>query len=264
MKTIFKLVLTVLLIPVVLVSQEKEVKGIEWGGDDDIANAMIWRGMDHHMNIEREKALTFFDAAVTKDPSLFAPHVALAMLSNGDIKAHHIAEAKRLVEGKGEVSKLYVSLLDITKETENSGDVWRATWKKMYELAPEGALFVHFNYARSIKDVKERIVELEKLVTKLEKAERSTGHVHNHLGYSYYADGNKEKAKAHLDKYLELRPNGYNAYDSMAEFYFNEGNMEDALVYYQKAKEHYPGSINARDKIREIKSKMPEKEEIEK
>jgi Tfp pilus assembly protein PilF len=264
MKTIFKLVLTVLLIPVVLVSQETEVKGIEWGGDDDIANAMIWRGIDHQMNIEREKAYTFFDAAVTKDPSLFAPHVALAMLSNGDKKAYHIAEAKKLVEGKGEVSKLFASLLDITKDTENAGDVWRATWKKMYELAPDGALFVHFNYARSIKDVKERIMELEKLVAKLEKAERNSGHVHNHLGYSYYAEGNKEKAKAHFDKYLELRPNGYNAYDSMAEYFFNEGNMEDALVYYQKAKEHYPGATSARDKIKEIESKMTKKEEIEK
>jgi Tfp pilus assembly protein PilF len=264
MKTILKVILTVLLIPVVLVSQEKEAQGIEWGGDDDVANAMVWQGLDHHMNIEREKAYTFFDAAVKKDPTLFAPHVALAMISNGDMKAHHKALAKKLVEGKGEVSKLYVSLLDITKETENPGEVWRSTWKKMYELAPEGALFVNFNYARSREDVKDQITELEKLVTKLEKAERNTGHVHNLLGYTYYAEGNKEKAKAHLDKYLELRPDGYNAYDSMAEYFFNEGNMEEALAYYQKALDHYPGAVSARDKIREIETKMPEKENIEK
>ncbi len=264
MKTIFKLVLTVLLIPVVLVSQETEARGIEWSGEDDIANAMIWRGIDHHMNIEREKAYTFFEAAVTKDPTLFAPHVAMAMISNGDIRAHHIAEAKKLVEGKGAVSKLYVSLLDITKDTENAGDVWRSTWKEMYDLAPDGALFVNFNYARSRKDVKEQIMELEKLVAKLEKAERNSGHVHNLLGYTYYAEGNKEKAKAHLDKYLELRPNGYNAYDSMAEYFLNEGDMENAMVYYQKAIDQYPGAVNALNKIRELESKMPEKEEIEK
>lgn len=264
MKTIIRLFLTVLLIPIVLVSQETEAMGIEWSGDDDVVNAMLWQGIDHHMNIEREKAYTFFDAAVTKDPTLFAPHVALAMLSNGDMRDYHIAEAKKLVEGKGEVSKLYVSLLDITKETENAGDVWRSTWKKMYELAPDGAMFVNFNYARSRKEVKERIMELEKLATKLEKAERNNGHVHNLLGYTYYAEGNKEKAKAHLDKYLELRPNGYNAYDSMAEYYMNEGDMDNALTYYKKAIAHYPGATNARDKIDEIEEKMPKKEKIEK
>ncbi|MGB5369704.1 MAG: hypothetical protein WBN18_04685, partial [Flavobacteriaceae bacterium] len=135
MKTTFKLFLTLLLIPVVLVSQQSESQYIEWRGNDTIANAMVWQGIGHYMNIENEKAFTFFDAAVTEDPTLFAPRVVLALLSNGDMRANHKAEAKKLVEGKNEVSKLFVSLLDIDRETENAGDVWRATWKKMYELA---------------------------------------------------------------------------------------------------------------------------------
>ncbi|NNE01655.1 MAG: tetratricopeptide repeat protein [Eudoraea sp.] len=264
MKTTLKVFLTVLLIPVVLLSQQTEARGIEWSGDDDIANAMVWLGLNHLMNIEREKAYTFFDAAVTKDPTLFAPHVALAMLSNGDMRAHHKAEAKKLVEGKMEVSKLYVSLLDITKDTENPGDVWRSTWKKMYELAPDGSLFVNFNYARSRKDVKERIMELEKLAAKIEKSGGNNGHVHNLLGYTYYAEGDKVKAKAHLDKYMELRPNGYNSYDSMAEYYMNEGDMDNALAYYNKALNHYPGAISARNKIEEIEAKKKDKEQMDK
>jgi Tfp pilus assembly protein PilF len=261
MKSTLKLFLTVLLIPVVLLSQQTESRGIEWTGDDDIANTMVWLGINHYMNIEREKAYTLFDAAVTKDPTLFAPHVALAMLSNGDKRDHHIAEAKKLVEDKMEVSKLYVSLLDITRDTENAGDVWRSTWKKMYELAPEGSFFINFNYARSRQDVKERIMELEKLAAKLEKSGGNNGHVHNLLGYTYYAEGDKAKAKAHLDKYMELRPKGYNSYDSMAEYYMNEGDMENALAYYKKARMHYPGAINAMNKIKEIEEKMPKSEE---
>jgi Tfp pilus assembly protein PilF len=260
MKTTLKLLLTVLLIPVGLVSQQKEAQGIMWMGDDEIANYMVWRAIDHQMNIEREMAYTLFNAAVTKDPTLFAPHVALAMLSNGDAREHHKAEAKKLVEGKNEVSKLYVSLLDITRETENRADVWRSTWKKMYDLAPDGSHFVQFNYARSREDVKERIMELEKLAAKLEKEERNSGHVHNLLGYTYYAEGDKEKAKAHLDKYMELRPDGYNSYDSMAEYYLNEGDMENALAYYKKARMHYPAAMNAVNKIKEIEEKMPAKE----
>lgn len=259
MKTTLKLFLTVLLIPVVLVSQQAESQYIEWWGNDTIANAMVWHGIDHYMNIENEKAFTFFDAAVTKDPTLFAPHVVLALLSNGDMRAYHKAEAKKLVEDKNEVSKLFVSLLDITKETENAGDVWRATWKKMYGLAHDGA-FVNYIYARSRQDAEERIMELEKLAAKLEKTGRGNGHIHNILGYSYYTEGDKVKAKAHLDKYLELRSNGYNSYDSMAEFYLNEGDMENALAYYKEAREHYPGAVNAMNKIKEIEGKMSAKE----
>ena len=102
------------------------------------------------------------------------------------------------------------------------------------------------------------------MVAKLEKAGRNNGHVHNILAYTYYAEGDKEKAKAHLDKYMELRPDGYNSYDSMAEFYFNEGDMEKALSYYQEAREHYPGAMNAANKVKEIEGKMSEKVKTEK
>ena len=130
----------------------------------------------------------------------------------------------------------------------------------MYELAYDGA-FVNFRYALSRKDAKDRIMELEKLAGKLDKADRNNGHVHNILGYFYYAEGNKEKAKAHLDKYMELRPDSYNAYDSMGEYYFNEGDMENALAYYKKARMHYPASVSATNKIEEIEEKMGTKKE---
>jgi Tfp pilus assembly protein PilF len=263
MKTTLKLFLTVLLIPVVLFSQETESQYIEWRGNDTIANAMVWQGINHLMNIENEKAYTFFEAAVAKDPSLFAPHVVLANLSWGDKREHHKAEAKKMVEGKNEVSKLYVSILDIDRKASDAADQWRSKWKKMYELAFEGR-FVHYNYARSLEDIDARIAELEKLAGILEKSGSNNGHVHNLLGYTYYTKGDKEKAKMHLDKYLELWPNGYNSYDSMAEYFMNEGDMENALAYYKKARKHYPGAMNAANKIKEIEAKMSDKEEMEK
>ena len=260
MKTTLKLFLTVLLTPVVLFSQQTESQYIEWSGNDTIANAMVWQGIEHSMNIENEKAFTFFEAAVATDPSLFAPHVVLANLSWGDVRSHHIAEAKRLVDGKNEVSQMFVSLLDVDRKASDAADQRRSIWKKMYELAYDGK-FVNYIYARSLEDAKERIMELEKLAAKLEKAGQNNGHIHNILGYTYYTEGDKVKAKAHLDKYMELRPNGYNSYDSMAEYYLNENDMENALTYYKATREHYPGAVNAINKIREIKEKMPAEEE---
>lgn len=263
MKTTLKLVLVVLLIPVVLVSQKPESQYIEWRGNDSIANAMVWRGMDHLMNVENEKAFTFMQAAVAKDPSLFAPHVVLANLSWGDVRSHHIAEAKRLVDGKNEVSQMFVSLLDVDRQAADAAAQRHAIWTKMYELAYDGG-FVNYVYARSIPDTASRIMELEKLGAKLEKAGRNNGHIHNNLAYTYYAEGDKIKAKAHLDKYMELRPEGYNSYDSMAEFYYNEGDMEKSLSYYQEAREHYPWAMNAVNMVKDIEGKMSEKAKTEK
>ena len=260
MKTTLKLFLMVLLLPVALFSQKVESQYIQWGGNDTIANAMVMRGMDHMMNVELEKAYTFFDAAVAQDPTLFAPHVVLANLSGGEKRDLHAAAAKKHVEGKNEVSKMFVATLDIDWKEEGAADKNRDHWAKMFELAYDGG-FVNFRYAMSRKEVKERITELEKLAARNGKKGRSNAHVHNILGYMYYAEGDKVKAKAHFDKYLELRPNGYNAYDSMGEYYFNEGDMETAMAYYKKARMHYPAARSANDKIKEIEEKMKAKKE---
>lgn len=259
MKTTITLFLSMLLLPLGVFSQKAESQYIQWGSDDDIANAMVMKGMEHFLNIEFEKAYTFFDAAVAQDPTLFAPHVVLANFSEGEKRDHHIAEAKKNVEGKNEVSKLFVSTLDLDWQDKGSADKNRAIWAKMNKLAYDGG-FVNYRYAMTRKDVKEQIAELEKLAVKNETKDRSNAHVHNILGYMYYGEGDKAKAKAHFDKYLELRPNGYNAYDSMGEYYFNEGDMETALSYYKKARMHYPAARSANDKIEEIEEKMKAKE----
>ncbi|MDH3697321.1 MAG: tetratricopeptide repeat protein [Flavobacteriaceae bacterium] len=251
-----QLVTILMLLPLLVIAQETESQYIQWTGDDEIANALVGAGIDCAMNIEFEKAYTFFDAAVAKDPTLFAPHVMLRNFSKGEKRAYHKEQAQKLVEGKNEVSKLYVSLMNIKwKDNEENARMQRdEIWKKMHELAFDGK-FVHFRYIQTIKDENARIAEYEKLAAELEEADRNSGHVHNMLGYTHYAMGNKDKAKAHFEKYVELRPKGYNAYDSMAEFYMNEGDNENAMKYYNKALMHYPGANNAKDKLEELKKK---------
>ncbi|MBT8235121.1 MAG: tetratricopeptide repeat protein [Bacteroidia bacterium] len=257
MKTGMPYLIVLMFLPLLIIAQEVESQYIEWTGDDEIANALVGAGIDCAMNIEFEKAYTFFDAAVQKDPTLFAPHVMLRNFSNGEKRAYHKEQAQKLVEGKNEVSKLFVSLMDIKwKDNEDNARKERnETWAKMHELAYDGA-FVHFRYAQTLEDENARIAEFEKLIAKNEANERSTGHIHNLLGYTHYGMGNKEKAKEHFKKYVELRPNGYNAYDSMAEFYMNEGNNEKAIKYYKKALMHYPGANNAREKLEELEKKV--------
>ena len=88
MKVRMSILFVLMFLPLSIIAQKPESQFIQWSGDDEIANAMVSAGIDCAMNIEFEKAYTFFDAAVQKDPTLFAPHVMLAQLSKGDKKAH--------------------------------------------------------------------------------------------------------------------------------------------------------------------------------
>ena len=51
---------------------------IEWQSDNDFANEMTNAAFGHIYNIEFEKAVVFFEKAISYDPSLFGPHVVLA------------------------------------------------------------------------------------------------------------------------------------------------------------------------------------------
>ena len=258
MKNSFLCLVMLFMLPGIILSQnyDEKLKYIEWTGENEIANTFATQGIFHLMNIEREKAFTMFEAAVKEDKTLFAPHVALAMMSSGDKKEYHKAEARRLVYDKNEPSKLYASLLDV-EDVEDANEKQKAIWKKMRELAPDGP-FVHFNYALTLDDTKMQIAELEKLAEISKSKDRSFAHVHNILGYLYYGEGDKETSKTHFERYMRLYPDGYNPYDSMGEYFLNEGDLAKALEYYNKAKEKFPAAINAGNKIDEIESKMEE------
>ena len=219
---------------------DNEGQFIEWFGENEIANSYVGTGVWHLLNVENEKAFSFFMEALDQDSSLFAPHVALAWISWGATRDYHVAKAKEKVTDNNEVSQLFVSLLDLDSPRE--GDAY-PIWKRMHELAPNGK-FVHYYYARSIPDSKESLAEMEHLLT-LQKEEKWTAHIHNALGYLHYRSKEKDLALEHFQTYVKLYPNGYNPYDSMGEFYLNEGEKVKAIEYFTKAVEHFPGAVNA-------------------
>ena len=163
-------------------------------------------------------------------------------------------------------SKIFVSLLDLEKGgnwplvTQGAHDVWAS----MREIEPKGKL-IHYYYAFTIPGMENKIKEMEGLLSELrdgvgenESLAVSGDHdfmiapIINTLGYFYYNQGDKEKAKSLFEEYIELYPNGYNSYDSMGEFYYNEGDMENAMKFYTKAKEMYPSAVSANTMIGEI------------
>lgn len=234
--------------------ENKTIKqDIEWFGNDEVANAFVDKGKWYLVNAENEKAISFFTAALERDSSLFACHVALAWLTWGNVQDMHVAAAKRKVIYKNEVSKLFVSLLDFDNPKE--GEAY-PVWKKMHGHSDDQ--FIHFYYARSRPNHHACIEALENLLSVSKKEDKWTAHIHNALGYFYFRDGKFDKAKAHFEKYIEEYPEGYNPYDSMGEFYLNSGNKEKAVEYFAKSVEHYPGAVNGIQMLNKIELETAE------
>ena len=242
---------------------------IEWQSDNDFANEMTNAAFVHLYNVEYEKAMVFFEKALEYDPSLFGPHVVLAGLSpEGSEKSEmHIKKAKENVADNNDTSKLFVSLLDLPRQSRwwpLLGPGAHDKWAEMRSIEPKGKL-IHFYYSFTIPGLENKIREMESLLSELrdgvgetESLAVSGDHsymvapITNVLGYFYYNQGDKEKAKSLFEEYINLHPNGYNSYDSMGEYYYNEGDLESAKSYYSKAVENYFGANTANGKLREL------------
>jgi tetratricopeptide (TPR) repeat protein len=223
--------------------------GIEWRGENEIANYLSIAGIGYWMNIEREKAYTIFEEAVKLDSSLFACHTALAFLSRGEKSDYHTAMAKKYVVGENEVSNLFVSFLDIPRDS-TGNDARRDTWAKMHELS--NGPFIHMRYATSRDERPETLEELANLESFLDDLGMTTAHIYNIRGYMLNLEGDLEGGTEAIEKYLEMRPNGYNALDSRAEFYLLAGDTATAVEYYKKTVEQYPFAVSARNTLRDL------------
>ena len=242
---------------------------IEWQSNNDFANEMTNAAFVHLYNVEYEKAMVFFEKALEYDPSLFGPHVVLAGLSpEGSEKSEmHIKKAKENVADNNDTSKLFVSLLDLPRQSRwwpLLGPGAHDKWAEMRSIEPKGKL-IHFYYSFTIPGLENKIREMESLLSELrdgvgesESLAVSGDHSYmvapiiNVLGYFYYNQGDKEKSKSLFEEYIDLHPNGYNSYDSMGEYYYNEGDLESAKSYYSKAVENYFGANTANGKLREL------------
>ena len=230
--------------------------GINWAGDNEVANHLAMSGLEHYVNIEFEPAYALLQEAVELDPTLFAPHTLLAVISRGEKREHHKSMAKKHVESQNETSKLFVSLLDHLEDTtEAAVEERRAIWTKMHSMS--NGPYIHTMYARSMDfeaDNAAVLAEFDKLIdfcnangfTAMEAA------AYNLKGYLLQISGDLEGGIAAIEKYMEIYPEGYNPIDSRAEFYLMEGDTVSAIEWYKKVVEINPFAQGAWDTLDEL------------
>lgn len=238
--------------------QQEDVvtNGIRWAGENETANYLATAAMNHFANIELAKAYTLWEHAVKQDSSLFAPHTMLSILSRGAKSDYHKEMAKKFVANENETSKLFVSLLDIPRDS-TGREARRATWTKMHNLS--NGPFIHLMYLRSLDfnaDPEGVISEADKLIAFAEENGMTAiaGATYNMKGYMLQRLGKLDEGTAAIEKYAELY-DGYNQLDSRAEFYLFAGDTTNAITWYKKVVERYPFSPAVTEKIERLESK---------
>ncbi|MDL5050139.1 tetratricopeptide repeat protein [Oscillatoria amoena NRMC-F 0135] len=80
---------------------------------------------------------------------------------------------------------------------------------------------------------------------------------YNIRGYQYMALNEMEKAGADFDKYISLRPELANPYDSKADYFMKSGKIEEAIPLYEKAAKLDPKNMaNAQVRAENAKNKL--------
>ena len=237
-------------------NSEKHIiqNGINWMGNDDIANFLAIEGLKRYITYENNHAFVLSEAAVEVDSTLFASHVILSFLSVGNRKKFHKDMANKFVEDENETSKLFVSLLDHDEVNDSLGVNRRKIWDKMHELSNDP--FVHYMYIRNLEvDNATNINELDKLIAFcLEHNFNYTGTAaYNYKGYLLKYEGDITAGTYAIEKGVELHPKGYNPYDSRAEFYLYAGDTINSIKWYDKVLEQYPYAQYAKDQLKKLK-----------
>jgi ketosteroid isomerase-like protein/Flp pilus assembly protein TadD len=84
---------------------------------------------------------------------------------------------------------------------------------------------------------------------------------HNLLGYQYMNKNDMAKAEAHFNKYIALRPDLANPYDSKGDYLMRAGKIEEAVSMYEKAASMGMKSSAARAAKARARLKFPEPSE---
>lgn len=77
----------------------------------------------------------------------------------------------------------------------------------------------------------------------------------NAMGYRFMGTGRMKEAIAVFKLNVELNPESWNVYDSLAEAYMNSGDTGNAIKNYKKSIERNPENTNAKEMLKKLEKK---------
>ncbi len=235
--------LVLLLIAIAAISQEKKMT---WTSKSDKAKELAMKGAEHMKNVEFANAYEYVKSALELDPDFTVALVLMENLTTGETKKMYGEKAIKSAADKTEGEKLFAS----TAAPGHTPETNRPIWAKLHTMFPDG-IMIGLYYIFSLPTPAEQLPVVEEYLKKFP----NEAALYNLMGYlSLQQTKDTAQAKTYFEKYIQLYPDGCNAYDSMGEFYFLTGDMANAEKYYNMALEKYPFNISSIDKLKEIKA----------
>ncbi len=206
------------------------------------ALALFKQGRDLYEQSRGAEALTFFEKAITADPTFAMAYLHLA---NAQTSPKGFFEnLRKAMALAGKVSEGERLLILATQAAADNTPVRQKGYldklvrgypkdKRAY-LALGSFYFGEQEYALAINELK-KATDLSPVYSP----------PYNLLGYAYSRSGNYTEAEKAFRKYTELIPDEPNPHDSYAELLMKEGKFEESIQEYQKALSINPKFYNS-------------------
>jgi len=190
------------------------------------ARDLYMQGVALADDLHATDAHSMFTKAVAADPHFAMAYVQVAQssLSTAEFFAA-VDSAKATAAGASEGEQLVIAALAAAAENDQAGQLGALT--KLLAMYPqdERAHVRMANYANGQQDFASAIAHF----THATEINPDFAVAFNGLGYAHRSAGNLDGAKAAFAKYIELRPEEANPYDSYAELVMEVGDYDAAI-----------------------------------
>lgn len=181
------------------------------------------------------QALDKFEKALNEDPDFFMPAYRLALYSlyehDDESFKKYANQAIQANTKLSEAEELMRSVLEVLLENQKA-DI-SSKGREIIALHPNDkeAYLNHAFYLYFMDDTEGYIQTLNDAM----KVTEDVATIHNALGYAYMKLGRLNEAEEAFDKYIELKPDEPNPYDSKGDYYMEVGDYQKAYDNYMMA-----------------------------
>jgi ketosteroid isomerase-like protein len=197
------------------------------------------------------EAKGYVTAALEKDPEFGMAHVFTDVANDGEREQ---GLKKALTCRLSADEKLFIDGLVNRHGRKPAAEYFEPLLQK-YPKDLYLNLWIMFNY----EDLK-RKKEIGEMIT---KRNPKFAPAYNLLGYSYMAHKDFTNAETSFNKYIALRPDLANTYDSKADYLMRVGKIEEAITMFEKAAELGMAPAKSRADVARAKLKFPPPSEVE-
>jgi tetratricopeptide (TPR) repeat protein len=208
------------------------------------ANQLIRKAWVAMSDAKMEEGNQYLQQVLEEDPTCAMAYVSLA--ASADDGAENVTKAEAMKLSPDET--LFIKGLRASRESSEAHTYFAPLLKKY----PKDD-YLHFIVMFFLYKQGPGIAIGENIVNRNPKF----APVHNLLGYEYMGQNDLTKALYHFEKYISMKPDLANPYDSKGDFLMHTGKTDEAIKLYEKASSLGMAASKAKAEDAKAKLKYP-------